>query len=266
MDLYLAKEGIKMNKLSAYGAYQSNPADGFVKNTKETGRSNAAKTNRSEKAAKSTAAENTTQTELNLSDKAKELLQQLKEKYSNMDFMVAEYSSEEEAQSYLSRGTKQYSVLIDPETLEAMASDEKTKEKYINLIEESTGKLDDIKDELEEEAKESGSEVKSIGMTIGSDGSVSYFAELEKAGAKQKERIEQSKEKRAEEKKESEKKAEKEKMEERIKGGYGDNISRPTTTVRANSIEELLEKIRKVDWSEVKPERTETGSRFNCTI
>lgn len=258
-----------MNKLGAYGAYQSNPADSFVKNTRETDRNNAAKADRSGKAAKNSAAERTTQTELNLSDKAKELLQQLKEKYGNMDFMVADYASEEEAQAYLSRGTKEYSVLIDPETLEAMANDEKTKEKYINLLEESTAKLDGIKEQLSEEAQENGSEVKSIGMTLGADGSVSYFAELEKAGAKQKERIESAKEKKAEEKKESEKKAEKEKTEERIRGGYGDNMPRPerrTTRVSANSVEELLEKIRAVDWSEVKPERTETGSLFNCTI
>lgn len=265
----MAKEGIKMNKLGAYGAYQSNPADNFVKNTKETDRGGAARADRSGKTAKNAAAERAAQTELNLSDKAKELLQQLKEKYGNMDFMVADYASEEEAQSYLSRGTKEYSVLIDPETLEAMANDEKTKEKYINLLEESTAKLDGIKDQLEEEAKESGSEVKSIGMVLGSDGSVSYFAQLEKAGAQQKERIEHSREKRAAEKKEEAKKAEKEKAEERIKGSYGENGPHPerkATRVSAGSLEELLEKIRAVDWSDVKPERQERGSRFNCTI
>ncbi len=258
-----------MNKLGAYSAYQSNAAESYVKNTKETGRGGATRTERSGKTAGSTSAERATQTELNISDKAKELLQQLKEKYKNMDFMVAEYSSAEEAQSYLSRGTKDYSVLIDPDTLEAMASDEATKEKYIKLIEDSTTKLDSIKEELTEEAEESGSEIKSIGMTIGNDGSVSYFAELEKAGAKQKERIESSKEKKAEEKKAEEKKAEKEKAEERLKGSYGDSAlsaEKKTVKVSASTVEELLEKIRKVDWSEVKAERPETGSRFNCTI
>ena len=46
-----------------------------------------------------------------------------------MDFIVADYESEEEASAYLSRGTKEYSVLIDPELLEEMAADGKTKEK-----------------------------------------------------------------------------------------------------------------------------------------
>lgn len=258
-----------MDKLNAYSAYQNNSAENFVRNTRETQRNTIAKKDQSDKLTKNTAAERAAQTELKLSDKAKELLQQLKEKYGNMDFMVADYSSEEEAQTYLSRGTKQYSVLIDPDTLEAMASDEKTKEKYINILEESTTKLDSVKEQLEEEAEENGSEIKSIGMTLSDDGSVSYFAELEKAGAKQKERIENSREKKAEEKKAEEKKAEKEKANERLKTGYGENMPRPdrkTTRVSAGSIEELLEKIRKVDWNEIKPEAAQTGNKFNYTI
>lgn len=257
-----------MDKLNAYSAYQNNSAENFVRNTKETQRNNSARKDQADKLTKNTTAGRVAQTELKLSDKAKELLQQLKEKYGNMDFMVADYSSEEEAQTYLSRGTKQYSVLIDPDTLEAMASDEKTKEKYINILEESTGKLDSVKEQLEEEAKESGSEVKSIGMILSDDGSVSYFAELEKAGAKQKERVENSREKKAEEKKAEEKKAEKEKVNERLRGGY-ENTPRPdkkTTRVSAGSIEELLEKICKVDWNEIKPEAAQTGNKFNYTI
>lgn len=260
-----------MNKLGVYGAYQNNLMDSFVRNKKEADKNSAAgKAERTEKNAKSeTVKETVSETELNLSDKAKELLQQLKEKYANMDFMVANYASDEEAQSYLSRGTKEYSVLIEPETLEAMANDEETKAKYISLIEESTAQLDDVREQLEEEAEENGTEVKSIGVSIGNDGSVSYFAELEKTGAKQRERIEKTREKKAEEKKSEEKKAEKEKQEERLKAGYGGNIAhmdRRTATVRADSIEELMEKIKAVDWSEVKPARSETGSYFNCTI
>ncbi|MDE7324784.1 MAG: hypothetical protein K2N63_00640, partial [Lachnospiraceae bacterium] len=65
------------------------------------------------------------------------------------------------------------------------------------------------------------------------------------------------------------KKAEKEKAQERLTGNYGENLTRPekkTTTVSAASIEELLEKIRSVDWDAVKGKVPETGSRFNCTI
>lgn len=257
-----------MDKLSAYSAYQGSSAN-YVRNGKETSRSSAQGTSRTNRTQQDKTADKVGQNELNLSDEAKDLLQELKEKYSNMDFMVAHFSSDEEAQSYLSRGTKDYSVLIDPETLEAMAADEETKEKYINMIDEATTKLDDVKEELSEEAEESGSEIKSIGITLGDDGTVSYFAELEKAGAKQKERIESSREKKAEEKKADEKKAAQEKAKERLKAGYGEsltNTEKKTTMVSASSIEELLEKIRSVDWNAVKAEIPETGSRFNCTI
>ncbi len=257
-----------MDKLSAYSAYQGSSAN-YVRNGKETSRSSAQGTSRTNRTQQDKTADKVGQNELNLSDEAKDLLQELKEKYRNMDFMVAHFSSDEEAQSYLSRGTKDYSVLIDPETLEAMAADEETKEKYINMIDEATTKLDDVKVELSEEAEESGSEIKSIGITLGDDGTVSYFAELEKAGAKQKERIESSREKKAEEKKADEKKAAQEKAKERLKAGYGEsltNTEKKTTMVSASSIEELLEKIRSVDWNAVKAEIPETGSRFNCTI
>ena len=61
-----------------------------------------------------------------LSDKAKALLQELKKSYSNADFYVAEYETDEEAAEYLSRGSKDYSVLIDPEELERMPTAAKT--------------------------------------------------------------------------------------------------------------------------------------------
>lgn len=122
-------------------------------------------------------------------------MQELKGKYGNMDFIIADYESDEEAQEYLSRGTKEYSVLIDPETLEAMASDSETKKKYIGIIDEATGKLDSMKEQL----KGQDDTVVRFGINVDKNGTVSYFAELEKMGERQRERIEQSREERAEE-------------------------------------------------------------------
>ena len=68
----------------------------------------------------------------------------------NWDFFIANYSSDEEAQEYLSRGTKEYSVLIEPELLEEMAKDAETKEKYFGIIEDGTRQLDKIKEDLKE--------------------------------------------------------------------------------------------------------------------
>ena len=151
----------------------------------------------------------TQDTEVQLSDKAKALLEELKQKYDNIDFFVADYSSDEEAQSYLDRGTKEYSVLIDPETLEAMAADEETKEKYTGMIDEATAKLADMKDQLEE----SGVQVKSLGVSIADDGSMTLFASIEEMSAKREEHLEKMREKKAAEKEKAEK-ADEEKAEE----------------------------------------------------
>lgn len=43
-----------------------------------------------------------------LSQGAKDLLSEMQKKYSDMDFFIANYSSDEEAQKYLSRGSKDF--------------------------------------------------------------------------------------------------------------------------------------------------------------
>lgn len=220
-----------MNKVEGYGAYQSRYYDNqlVTRNSKE-----ASKTNETSKTENKNPAP--------LSDKAKELLEELKKTYKNMDFMVANYDTEEEAMDYHARGTKDYSVLIEPELLEKMAADEQTKEKYLGIINNATQKIGEIKDQLGEEKEE----VTRIGFTVGTDGSVSYFAELEKMSEKQKDRIEKTKEEKAE--KTAQEKAKK-------------------TRVQADSIEELIEKIKNVDWDKVKiTETKEIGGKFDSKI
>lgn len=180
-----------------------------------------------------------------LSDRAKKLLEKLKKTYKNMDFIIADYADDEEAAAYLARGSKEYSVLMDPETLEEMAADEKTEQKYTGILEEATGKLTDLKENLGDQKEE----VKHIGVSIDKDGNVSYFAELEELGEKQKERIEKAKENRKAEE------AKKEKAEAK------------RTRVQASSVEELLEKIKNVDWSKIQADQVQTkGSRFDYSV
>ena len=247
-----------MDKIGAYSTYQqtyaetvANRKDSFVR-TKETGQvKNADQTKTAEK--------------VQLSEKAKNLLKELQKKYGNMDFIVADYETEEEASALLSRGTKEYSVLIDPDTLEKMASNEEEKQKYINLLEESTGKLTDIKDQLEE----NGEYVKRIGISIGEDGSVSYFAELEKLSEMQRERIENAKESRKEERAQAkEEAAEKlqEQRESKEPAWIGSDKSK-SVFVKADSPEELLEKIQNVDWSSVEEKVVETsGNHIDFSV
>lgn len=244
-----------MNTIAGYGAYQKNIYDNSVKGKreKETG-----KTGRKENISQNNS-------QVKLSEKAEKLLQELRNTYGNMDFFVADYETDEEAQSYLSRGTKEYSVLIDPETLEAMAADSEMKKKYIGIIEDATGQLDSIKNQLEEEEDT----VVRFGISVDKDGTVSYFAELEKMSEKQRERIEKAREEKEEEragKERQDKKTDKKRAE-----GKPEDFIAPSrvkrTKVTANSVEELLEQIKSVDWDNIKNETsTKAGGKFDFCI
>lgn len=246
-----------MDKIGAYGAYQKAYTDALV-NRKET-------SNKKDSSAVKDTEKTKSAEKVNLSSKAKELLKELQKTYGNMDFIVADYETEEEAASLLSRGTKEYSVLIDPDTLEKMASDESEKEKYVNLLEESTGKLADMKSQLEE----SGQEVKRMGVSIREDGSLSYFAELEKMSEKQKERIENAREARKQENaQDKEEAAEKlqEQRETKEPAWIGNDRSK-SVFLQADSVEELLEKIKNVDWDSVEEKAVETsGKRIDFSV
>lgn len=256
-----------MNKLDGYSIYQNPYYENMVNGKKNK---DVTKSEQKDKATKTDATKQTEQkSKVQLSDKAKELLEELKKKYTNMDFMVADYETDEEAQSILSRGTKQYSVLIDPDTLEEMAADENVKEEYVGIIDGATSKIQEIKDQLGEE----GDEVTHIGFTVGNDGTVNYFAELEKMSAQQKERIEAAKEEKKAQQKEKEEKAEKKEKEEKLEetkektdkiSGYG---AEKRTTVKASSIEELIEKIKNVDWDQVQSVKANSsGIKFDLMI
>ncbi len=195
-----------------------------------------------------------------LSDGAKKILEELKEKYgNNTDFFVASYSTEEEAQEYLSRGTKDYSVLIEPELLEEMARDNEVKEKYLGIIEDGTKQLDSIKEQLKESGKEG--EVKNIGFSVDRNGNVNFFAQLEQSSRAQSERIAEQREKRAEEKAEAEERIRRRREDKRPDktkaGDFKDfeNNQVKKATVKADTAEELLDKIVNFDWDSVKSEQ-----------
>lgn len=228
-----------MEKVNGYGMYQNYNEKSVKRNNN---RGNPDRTEKKEKASETKQPE--------LSDKAKELLKELQSKYKNMDFMVADYSSDEEAQKYLSRGTKQYSVLIEPELLEKMATDADTKEKYLGIIDGATAKIEEIEKELGDDALN----VKNIGLSVKDGGEVSFFAELEKMSDKQRERIEKSREE----------KAEAQKGKNHLK--RNEELTKKTY-VEADSASSLAEKIRQIDWDKIKETKAEEhGSRFDYSV
>lgn len=169
-----------------------------------------------------------------------------------MDFFVADYSPDDEAQKYLSRGSKDYSVLIEPELLEKMAADESVKEKYLGIINDARNKISDVNDDIAKlDDGKDGSEkadIKNAGFSVKSDGSVSFFAELEKSSAYQKKRIEQAREDKKTQKKEDEKEAKAKKLKEQQE----DRVKR--SVVRGNTADELIKNIKAVNWDKVADE------------
>lgn len=208
---------------SSYGKTETRKADNRAEQTQDVYE-------------KSGAAETKKET-VSLSAAAKKLLERLKEKYGNMDFTIANYGSDEEAQKYLAGGTKEYSVLIEPELLEQMAADEAVEKKYTGMIDEATAKLSEIKGQLEDD----GTTVR-LGVSFDGDGNMKFFADLEKLSEQQKERLEKAKEKKKTQEKEEDKKAEKKKAEELVK----------RVRITADSAEELIEKTSNLDWEQVR--------------
>ncbi|MBO6133728.1 MAG: hypothetical protein J6P05_05275 [Lachnospiraceae bacterium] len=229
-------------------------------NSSKTGRSDRASKAPSSEEAKSPKKVMSDKTEdVQLSDKAKDLLESLKKKYGNMDFFIAKTDSEEEASEIMSRGTKEFSVLLDPDELEKMAEDEEEANRVYGILDNAGSAMEEIRTSLGDDADQ----ITRIGFSFDSEGKVSYFAELEKMSEKQQERIEKSIEDRKAAKKEAEK-ADEKKAAEKLKS---DKVKR--TRVEASSIEELTEKIKNVNWDEIEAERKlppMAGAKFDLSI
>lgn len=193
-----------------------------------------------------------------LSKAAQNLMEKLRKNYSNMDFMIGDFDNAEEAKEALSRGTKEVSVLFSSEELEKMASDEKYEKEYMDRVQGALRMSDEINKKYGYESafgkdSEKG-DITKIGISFNKDGTMTYFAELEKSSNQQREHIEKTREKRAEEKK---------------KAGEKDNgkdAFTKKTTVHASSEEKLLKKIYEVDWSMIRGERKQEGDRFDYSI
>lgn len=202
----------------------------------------------------------------NLSEGAQAMLDKLKEKYKDADIFVADFKDSDEAQEIMSRGAKEYSLLISPDELEKMAADEKYESDQLSVIDGAFAMAEKIKEQygLDKALSEEGSStvVTNIGITIDGDGNTKIFAQLEELNEKQKERIQAARDKKAEEAKKEAKEEAKETLE---KLNHDGSMSKPKkTTLEAGSIEELLEKIGQVDWSSIKEDSVaEQASRFD---
>lgn len=203
--------------------------------------------------------------ESKLSSKAQEFLKNLRKQYGDYDFFVG--NSKDDLKALTKSGSKEFSVIFSNAELERMANDENYAKEKMQSVEKAVKMSREINQKYGFEqafGKEgaSGTEITRIGIAFNEDGTTTFFAELEKSSAKQRERMDKVREEKRAEKKEEEKKAEKE-----LKSYSKGNADTKRTSVRASSMEELFEKISAVDWDHVKAEKMpESGSRYDFSI
>lgn len=206
-----------------------------------------------------------------LSEKAQKYYDQLKKKFSNMDFILVSADKKEEAQANMSKfgNSNKLVVLIDDEKIERMSEDLAYREKYEKVLRGATTQFAQMKSDMGSNADV----VKTFGMKVNDNGTASFFAVIDKSLAAQKKRIADKAAQKKEDKKQAEKLDEKKKAEEKraehLKGK--EDADADTVTVTASSWDELLKKINDVVGNEYgdsvrTKEETWVGQQFDYTI
>ena len=154
-----------------------------------------------------------------------------------MEFVLVADDQIETAKAQASNiaSNKSMVVLISESELEEMTTNKETRAKNEKLIEDARTQMPEMLEKL----KGSGMEVKSFGIEV-KDGTLSYFAVLDKSAAAQKERIEA-------------------KQEENL------------VTISANSIEELIKKLQSASYEAMAdnaqtPQEKMIGQSFDFSI
>ena len=186
-----------------------------------------------------------------LSDKAKKYYDELRSKYHNMEFILVSEDEKENAKAKAASYAQKNKmvVLIDEAKVERMAEDSAFRSQYEGLIDKAASGFSAFASQV----ASTGANVKGYGMQVNDNGTVSFFAVLEKSSKAQSERIAKKQAEKKAEKKAEAKKAEKEKAKERLeetrekgKAERNEKLGEDSEqiTITANSIEELLQKIQ----------------------
>lgn len=177
-----------------------------------------------------------------LSETAKTYYEELKKKYSNMDFILVSSDMKETAKSMAGSyaNSSKMVVLIDEEKIERMAVDEDYRKQYEQIISNASIKMPDIQSQL----SSTGVNVKSFGIQVNDNGTASYFAVVDGFLDKQRERIE----KKTEENREAKKEENKKRLEEIKNKDDSLKTKDDTVTVTASSVEELISKINNLQY------------------
>lgn len=262
-----------MSRVNGYSAYQQ---AGYM-NSAVQKKKDQTRTDRTGSAQRSGNVKKTGTNEL--SDAAKALLKDLQKQYRNMDFVVAKYETDEEASSYLSRSTKEFSVLIDPDELEEMAADPNVRKQYTDQLDNAVEQMKEMKEKIQL----NDGEVLHLGVSIDKYGVKQFYADIEKANTNLHERqaanrakeqrefdsrMAKKTEKKKAEQEAAEKKAQEKKEAEKLASQDGTTAGTVQRVhVTGSSANELLKNIQNVNWDEVPAQEMAVhGGRFDYTV
>ena len=178
-----------------------------------------------------------------LSEEGAKYYEELKKKFSGMDFVLVSKDMKDYAKQNASSfgNADRMVVLIDEEKIERMATDEEYRAKYEGLIANAQSKMPELKSIMENK-----SNVKTIGMQVEDNGTASFFAVMRKSSQEMTEKLaEKRAEKKAEEKAEAKKEAKKEQAEKLQEKAAESAVEDEEDYVilMASSVEELVKKI-----------------------
>ena len=278
-QIFHGRKGIIMSEISNNSALNSYAADYSYRteyNRKTDNNKKTDGTKEMDKTAKKSRVSGRTIGDPVLSDKAKKYYEQLKAKYSNMDFILVSPEQKEEAESKkgMYQSSKELIVLIDSDKIEKMAEDEEYRAKYEGILSNATSQLSQMKDSLGSKADS----VSPFRMTFDDNGNASFFAVVDKSLAAQKERIEEKKkaQKKTQEKRAEERKADRADKNKKMDSADKTNSKEKSSdadkvTVSASSWEELLKKIDNVIYeskadSVLTKEEKAVGQSFDYSI
>ena len=238
--------------IASYASSTNNAATQDAKNTRNTRsskESQAAETEASRKTSRYT--DGKTIGSPQLSEAGMKYYEQLRKKYSNMDFILVSEDMKGQAQANAGQyaNPNHMVVLIDTDKIERMAVDEEYRKQYEGIINGASKQLPQLQSQLQSGLGVNAGSVKGYGMKVDDGGNASFFAVIDKSLAMQRERIEKNAEKKAEAKKQDKKAAEQKKAEEK-RSEKAENKKKAekqdaadTITVTASSPEELVRKI-----------------------
>ena len=184
-----------------------------------------------------------------LSEEGAKYYEELKKKYSGMDFVLVSKDMKDYAKANASSfgNANRMVVLIDEEKIEKMATDENFRAKYEGLIERAQSQMPQLQSIMK-----NNSSVKTIGMQVGDNGTASFFAVMNKSSKEMTEKLQEKRAAKKKAKKAAEAKAEKKEQAEKLKEkalekAQGteeyDEDEEDYVILQADSIEELMRKI-----------------------